>query len=481
MKYRPELFFTEDTGGASGAPAEPAAQESASLDSFTPPDGKEPAKAPGMERVEGEKLPDFSKLSTKKADETAETAKDTKKEEKPAGGQSGAKGKASKETSKPVEKPAKEEKSKQKEIPEPQESVTSFQTKETISPKILSDEEIDALQPKPGAPTHVVKDFQEMRAKLKEQAISARQAISEARTLRKEIEQVKSASGKIPEPIEKELAGLRQFHLLFNAQQDPAFQQEYDAKVTQSEEGVYSFLKQYGMKDEILGEIKKASDSGNIEDWAGWTALLDGEKGFGKTPILKQRLLNLLEGRNAAIRDRSSKLDQLGKDREGYFKTLEEKDHAEKEQWRQSLEKRAMEISDKAEWAMEKEIPANATADQKKALETHNAEVKAVAESFKNNVLGAYNRDPKITAEIAFAGVKASILEKQLAEVSEERDSVKERVKELEERLAKIKNAGRTAHVESPAVETGGRKSTTDGAAVGGDGSSAIHNWFANR
>lgn len=491
------FFLTEDdgsgsggggggTGVAEGGDPDGGSGSGDALADFSA-ESIEASPAKPQERVEGEKLPDFGALGRKKTpDATPDPAKAPKAGEKPAGGQPAkpaAPSKPAAKPAKPAEKPPAGEKPPEKPAAaapaKPAEPKAGEKPPEAA--KIPTDAEIDALQPKPGAPTKIVEDFKAMRNSMKTLAQTARAAAAEKEALAKEVATLKETSGKLPEDVSKELEGLRKFHLLFNAQNDPVFQTEYEGKIKASEEGVYSLLKTYGLKDDVIKGIQDAAAAagGNIEAWPHWEKLLNSFT----NPIDRQQAINALQARRDAIGAKTAKLDQLSKDREGYMKSLGEKDSAEKKQWAKNMETHALQVSADAEFAMEKDIPEGASDDVKAAIEAHNAEVKKVAEGFKENVLGAYTRDPKKTAEIAFKAVKADVLEKQLEAQETKLTAANERIKALEAQIQKIKSAGRVAHVESPGgSETTPRaKTTVEEGKIGGDGSAAIANFFSKK
>lgn len=486
------FFFEEEGAGGGGvavaSPETSGGGEALADFSATDPDT---TKAPSpMERVEGEKLPDFSALGKKPALVEPEGGKAPAKEGKPAGEAPGSGARPPEKTpegKKPAEKPPEGKKAaapaKPAEKPaaaKPAEpKAVEKGAKAEAAPKILSDAEIDAMQPKPGVPTSVIKDFGAMRSVVKEHAAIARTALAERETLAKELETLKASSGKLPDEIDKELNGLRQFHMLFNAQNDPQFQREFDGKIQAAEENVFSLLAKHGLDQKVIDQIKNVAgkNAGDIEKWPHWSALL---KRF-TNPLDQQTVINALQGRRDAITAKHGKLDQLIKDRSGYMKTMADSDAAEKKKWSDELGKEAMRIGTDFEPAIEKDIPDGASEEVKKAIELHNAGVKTVAESFKQNVLAAYNRDPKATAKLAFDGVRADHLQSRVKEMEATIESKETRIAELEAQIAKIKHSGRMGHESAPTGETGSSKTTVEEGKVGGDGATALRNFFDKR
>jgi hypothetical protein len=475
-------FYTEDDGGGGGT----GASDAGALDSFeTPPDETTMERGRNQDRVEGEKPPDFSALGGKKpaakADEGGEAPSG---EEKPAGETPAKPATPKKETAKAGEPAKKEVEGKKPETkkPEAKEKPAEKKPEAAAKPeatKIMTDAEIDALQPRADAPKQVVENFKQMRTSMKTLAQTAREAQAAKEALAKEVETLKAATGKLPPEIEERIKRADHFEMLFDAQNNPEFKKEYDGKIEASTEAVYKMLEANGLKPDILKQIKDvaAANGGDIEKWPHWAALINKFT----DPLAKQEAINAISNRRQAIRAKTERLNALAADRETYVKEMQVKDKAQKDAWAKELETAAMTIGSDFEPAIEKEIPEGATPEVKKAIEAHNARVVEVAKEFQTNVLAAYNRDPKFIAEMAFANVKAHHFEKELTDVRAELEKAKTRYTEAETKLAKIKSAGRLAHVESPATGAAKKTTTEEAGKIGGDGRDALQTFWANR
>jgi len=475
-------FFTEDDGGGGGT----GSGDAGALDSFeAPPDTTDMERGRQQERVEGEKAPDFSSLgrpkTPKKDEEGGEAPSGT---EKPAG-EAPAKPAAPKKEAPKAGEPAK----KEPEAKKPEEKKPEAKPKAPEKPKpgeqksepakIPTDAEIDALQPRADAPKQVVENFKQMRTSMKTLAQTAREAQAEKDALAKEVETLKATAGKLPPEIEQKLKAADNFQLLFDAQNHPEFKKEYDGKIEASTEAVYKMLEQNGLKPDIIKQIKDiaAANGGDVEKWPHWASLLNKFT----DPLAKQEAINAITNRRNAIKAKIDKINTLATDRSAYVKELEKKDHDEKQAWAKELEKHALTIGTGFEPAIEKDVPDGATPEIKATIDAHNAKVGEVAKQFQTNVLAAYNRDPKSIAEMSFAAVKADHYEKQLEETKADLEKTKARLAEAEDKLAKVKNAGRLGHVESPSPGGAKKTATTEEGKIGGDGSQALKNFFANR
>jgi len=475
-------FFTEDDGGGGGT----GSGDAGALDSFeAPPDTTDMERGRQQERVEGEKPPDFSSLgrskTPKKDEEGGEAPSGT---EKPASEAPAKPAAPKKEASKAGEPAKKEPEAKKPEEKKPEakpkgEQKPAEKPAEKKAPEFPTDEEIDKLQPKPGMSRETITHIGQMRTKLKEVSAAGREAAARAEAATKELAVLKETAGKLPPEIEQKLKAADNFQLLFDAQNHPEFKKEYDGKIEASTEAVYKMLEQNGLKPDIIKQIKDiaAANGGDVEKWPHWASLLNKFT----DPLAKQEAINAITNRRNAIKAKIDKINTLATDRSAYVKELEKKDHDEKQAWAKELEKHALTIGTGFEPAIEKDVPDGATPEIKATIDAHNAKVGEVAKQFQINVLAAYNRDPKSIAEMSFAAVKADHYEKQLEETKADLEKTKARLAEAEDKLAKVKNAGRLGHVESPSPGGAKKTATTEEGKIGGDGSQALKNFFANR
>lgn len=496
------FFFEEDNGGnATGGTGGQGEPSGGSLSDFAPdPDGQPITPAPNQERVEGEKLPDFSALGKKKAADAPPAAggdKPPEKPEKPAGGQPDAKAAPSKPEPKAPEKPAAEKppakpaepKAKPPEKPPekpaaekpPEKPAAEKPGDEKKLPEIPKDDkDLDAIQAKPNVPANVAKSIADIRGIAKTERATARAYQAELETVRAELATAKASTGKLPPEVEQELEGLRKFNLLFQAENDPAFKKEFGAKIEAAETTIFGLLEKHGLAAKIIDEIKAAGKAagGDIEAWPRWAELVSAFK----NPIDQQEVIAAIKSRRDAIGAKQTRLAELGQSKEKFLEAYAERQNGEQMAFSKGIEQASIQLAAANDWILEQEIPANADEAQRGILEARNAEVKKRAEAFGENVRVAYSRDPEKTAEVALKAVEADYLRDVNAELTTERDKATARVAELERQLAKIKSAGRMAHVESPSGKPDpAAKSTVEEGKVGGDGASAIRSFFAKK
>jgi FtsZ-binding cell division protein ZapB len=491
------FFMEEDTGGGSATGGDTTS--TSTLEGFEPSsdgadgDGKPITRSlGGEERVEGEVLPNFGALG-KKGDATTpakpKTATETPKAtEKVAGSPPDGSATPKKlpveapkttekapDATKTPEKPAETQKPAAQ-TPKVEEKKPDAKAEEGKLPEIPKDDsDLDALKPKPGVPTHVVKSFDDMRARMKAERATARQAVEAAKRVQAEIETLKAANtGELPKEVAEELEGLRNFNQLFRAEQDPRFKAQFEAPITKAVENVYGFLNKHGLNEAVITEIKAYADKakGDIEAWPRWNELVEAFT----NPVDKQELLGALKSRRDAIAAKDHRLTEIAGSREKFM------DKEEQTKFAQGVEQASIPLAAANDWIFEKDVPENATPEQKAAIDAYNVKAKAWLEKFSEYSRSAFHREPAVVAEMAVNAVKADYLAQENETLTKERDRALARATELEQRIAKIKNAGRMGSTEAPSVSAKpAAKTTTEEGKVGGDGQSAIRDFFAKR
>lgn len=486
------FFFEEPTDANPGA----GTSNAADLSLFEPTvgdDGKPPIGAPASERVEGEKLPDFGKLGAKKgAEKPAEPSggdKTPPTSSKAATAKPDAKAGATKEAAKPAEtpeKPPEAAKPDAKAAAKPAEPVKGPKPGEKAAPKAeekkelpeipADDKDLDALQPKPGAPQNVIKSFNDIKAIAKAQREAARTYKAQLESIQTEAEELKKNVGAIPKEVEEELTGLRNLSLVLQAENDPNFKREWDGRVEAADKKAYDWLAGRGLSQEWIDKIKAV---GGIHKSDLVTKL---HAKLSTDPRAQKQLLDLVDAREGVDNERSEAIKKLTESKDKFQEAVAKRDEEARTEFSKKIEQASIPLAAANDWILEKDIPADATEEQRKVLEAENATVKKYSETFGENVRASYGREAERIAEIALNAVKAEYLEEQNKELATERDKLAARVAALESRISKTTAAGRLAHVDTPPADTKhAAKTTVEEGKVGGDGASAIKNFFASR
>ena len=315
------------------------------------------------------------------------------------------------------------------------------------------DKEIDSIQkPKNLSPANDV-NFEALRAVAKKYKKDYQTAVAAAAELEKQ-------RGKMTPETEKELADLRTFRRMNDIRQDPEFISQFDGKVKQNNEDVYTLLAKGILTPEVLTKFKEA---GGIDAYPlAWWYEYEQKNEKGETVkvpgwlTLMQRSSDPEVNKAAVVIENKLKQNaQLAFDKEEAVK----KSATEKSEWVQKKEKEAAEkksaedaycakrieeVKKDFQWTNEMKVPENATEEEKAAIEAHNQRCKIREEQFRS----AFN-PPNIQSrlETAFAAVLSFQLIDDMEAMKKEQEQKEAestaKIAALEEQLENLKNAGR--------------------------------------
>ncbi len=418
--------------------------------------------------AEGESSPDFSQLKatgTEKAPEETGDDPETKQVVEEA-----------KSLEKPEEKKPEEVKTETK--PEPEQKKEEPKKEDKPEPKLLSDEEIAALQTKKNVPEKIVRSFNEMKGLLGYATKTARQAAAERDQLRTELEQAKT--GALTPEIKAELDQLRNFRQTWDTENTPEFQQRVEGEFKKADEAFWALLKspELGLDEEGEADVRAHLDKNYDPAWIKQNILkpLEGD------PILEDRVKRALYQRFEAADNRQKELSNIQQNREKIIAEATEKRKQHEVEWVDKARAVTNKLAEKYQdsWAAFKQAPEGATPEQKATIDTHNKQVEAKAKEFQETIAKVYGRDPEKTTQVIFESMQAQHLEGKLKEAEAELAKKSARVEELENLISKARGAGRQASVTAPPADTdnekGGPKKLTSG-----DTHQAFENFFANR
>ncbi len=335
--------------------------------------------------------------------------------------------------------------------------------------ELPTDEEIEAMQPPPGSSTKTITHFGELKKQTKLFAQAARESQTKLAEAAKQIETLKQSSGGA-DP--KRIKYLERVDRIYNRENSQSFQTELAAKQESVDKGLVDTLKGLGMTDEAIktltdGEAKDA-DGRVIKgldrfDDAWW------EKNI-KVKLADrswQKVLRALEDRASVPEWKQKQLDAIAADAEALGKEGEAAQQKQVEGWSGALQAAVGKLSEGQEWCNMKEIPANATKEQKAALEAHNAEVAKHAETYKATVIGLWNKVPDVCASAAFAVEQVPLLQAKLEASTTANAELQKRVDELEAIVGKARGVGKMT-TRSDTNPPPPRKSTAKGIDLGG-------------
>ncbi len=300
-------------------------------------------------------------------------------------------------------------------------------TPEPVAEQVEIDPEIKQIEP----PRNLSEKNQSNWRKLQETASTYKKQAQEAEALRQKLVEYEQ---KPPAPADYD--DLRKFRAVFDIQSDPDFQNKYDVPINQAKANIYSIMKQHGASDELLQSIEAQGGPDKV-DQSWWQSTL------GKLPLtdaerLKRNIVDvadLSEKRVGEIMNSAQNAEQYYKSRDEALVERFTQQETESLNYIQEQIK-----SQNAEWALPKEIPAGATPEQRKAIESHNEQAAQLEQHF----MGAlYPQTPQARADVAAAAAMSHMLTNQLRTEQTARQKMEAQIKQLSDENNRLKGAGK--------------------------------------
>lgn len=290
------------------------------------------------------------------------------------------------------------------------------------------DPEISAIE----QPRNLSEKNQSNWRKLQETASQYKRQSQEAEALRQKLQEYEQ---KPPAPADYD--ELRKFRAIFDIQSDPDFQAKYDQPLNQAKHQIYQILKKHGASDEVIASIEKHGGPGKVdEEW--WVNNAINKLPLTDSERLKRSLLDVSDLQE-------KRLNEIYKSASNANQYYQQKEQAAVE-WFSNQEKEIYGyiqnkiVEQKADWAQRKEVPQNATPEQIKSIQAHNAQTEQIEGLFTSALW------PKTTqerADVAAAAAMSHVLTQQLRAEQSARQRYQAQIKQLTEENAKIKGAGR--------------------------------------
>lgn len=238
----------------------------------------------------------------------------------------------------------------------------------------------DEVSLPPGAKAKSGEAFATVKSLAKEQALADARALAELKSERDQLaEKVKNAGQLTPE-IAKELEDLRSFRAKLDVEADPKFK-EFEAKVNDNVELIYSKLISTGSTPEVVEAIKKMGGPAEVN----WDKLVEE----GKLPEMVKRYVEGKLFENEDLIERKKKALEVAKAGAAeYVKSRAESSVKDVQARRAGVEKKIAELSPNIEYLAEKKAPAGAKPEEVAVVEAHNkraAEIRATMQEAVEN------------------------------------------------------------------------------------------------
>jgi len=321
--------------------------------------------------------------------------------------------------------------------PQPEQPV---QVAEEIDPEIAAIEQ----------PRNLSESNQSNWKKLQETASRYKKEAVEAEQLRQRLVELEQRPTQTPADYEE----LRKFKQIFDLKNDPDLKSKYETPISEAKESIYSILKKNGASEETIASIDKAGGPDKVSG-AWWKQnvldkieLLDSKK-------VEQNLLKVAELREQQEKEYND-LATRGEE------ILEAKKNERVEWFKQENEtayKALDEMTKEVPWARYKEVPKNASEEDIKQIQTHNARVQDLQQKF-NSAL--WPNDAKTRTEIAAAATLSHVLADQLRFEQSSKAQIEARLKQLEAENSQLKMAGRAPKASANSTSSKTNANTND-------------------
>lgn len=275
--------------------------------------------------------------------------------------------------------------------------------------------------------------------------ISALQAKLEEAT--KQIEEIKKQSTQpSAEQLakEKELEEHRQWRAKLDVEADPKYK-EYDKSIESAREFIYAQLKKHPVvSDAVIAEIKKYGGPDKVD----MSKLFDAIKDDTTKNLVQSKIASIAEAeynKQQALAGVKANISQYIQQ-----KTTEAEQATTQRQ--EAIRKNLSEIWSGLEWTKPIQAAANATPEEKKAAETHNAFVEQTKAQLEE---GVKDDSPKMRATLLTGIAQLFNLQRVHGALKDAHAALEKEVTELREWKARVKKAGTSRLNESNAPVNG--------------------------
>lgn len=244
--------------------------------------------------------------------------------------------------------------------------------------------------------------------------------------------------------LQEKLKEHEKWRAKLDVEADPKYR-EYDGTIKSASEFIYAQLKKHPVvTDAVIDEIKKHGGPDRVV----LTKIFDAIKDEQTETLVKAKLADIAVARynkDQALNTAKQNIDEYIKEKQT---ETERTVTAYKEETRKELDGLWNQLS----WTKKREIAANATAEDKKAAEAHNAFVDKIRGELEE---GVQNDNPKLRATLLTGIAQLFNLQRVHESLKQSFEAMEKEVKELREYKDRVKKAGTSRLQESNAPTNG--------------------------
>ncbi len=260
------------------------------------------------------------------------------------------------------------------------------------------------------------------------------------------IEHLKNQVSQPPQELLAELEDHRRFRKIFDAENDPEFQKQFNERITTLDSDVLGILKKNGLPEETENKLKSLGLDKIPASW--WEESILPKLNF----LERERVQKKLAERADVVDAKHKEIEKFSSRKEEFFAEQQQKRQQFYEQEQNTIHTHLDEMTKELPQARYMEIPRNATPDQVAQIQNHNNTVAEMENHFQE-ALNA--RDPQARTEVAMAAVASIYFAKEIEHLQSQLQTATSQSAKFAKELEAIRAAGR-----APAPRNGMRKAS---------------------
>lgn len=307
------------------------------------------------------------------------------------------------------------------------------------------DLDLDAIQPPQDISPRNLVNFNKLREVAKHYKTEA----SRAAELEAQVRELQSRQGGLPEDTEKELNELRMFRRVFDTENDPEFQREFNEKIGNLDEDILAILRKNGLPEQTEKQLRETGLDQVAPSW--WEKSILEKLSF----VDRERIQKRLAERADIHEQKHRELEKFASRREEYLQNSEQQRAQEFQNLQTEIYQHVDKLTESVPWARFREPSPNATPQELKEVEAHN---KTVQELEKNFQEALFPSSAQARAEVAAAAVASTRLASSVQDLASRLQESNSKAEKLQKELDAIRSAGK-----APSSRPAARKSASEG------------------
>jgi hypothetical protein len=258
------------------------------------------------------------------------------------------------------------------------------------------------------------------------------------------IEHLKQQQGQPPEQLLAELEDHRKFRKIFDAENDPEFQQQFNNRITTLDTDVLEILKKNGLPEETENKLKSIGLDKVPAEW--WEESVLPKLNF----LERERVQKKLAERADVVDAKQKEVEKFSSRKDEYFAEQQQLVQEAVAQENNQIYSHLDVMTQQLPVARYMEMPENASKEDHARITAHNATVSEMENHFQS-ALNA--RDPKERTEVAMAAVASIYFAKEIEALQQQLASANGQAAKFAKELEAVRSAGR-----APSSRSGTRK-----------------------